>query len=104
MFPYPSSQAPPDLSGPLMAGPGPGAGPAPMGQESPEGMSPAEHLRLAIEHAQAALVGEPDDTDSQTLSRVIQGLYSILASRQKETQQVLGNAANQRVISRGQAA
>lgn len=63
-------------------------------------MSAADHLRLAIEHAQAALVGEPDDVDSQSLAKVVQGLYAILAARQKETQQTLGNPAQQRTIGR----
>ncbi len=49
-----------------------------------------EHLRAAIEHAQAALVAEPDDVDSQQLAAVVKGLYQILANRQKQTDQAMG--------------
>ena len=86
MDPY--SQGP---MGPSMQGP-----PAP----EPQQVSPVEHLRLAIEHAQASMVGEPSDGDSQTIAKVIQALYSILATRQKQTQQVMGNPAAQQVIGR----
>lgn len=65
-----------------------------------DGVDPVEHLRAAIEHAQAALVSEPDDADSQALAAVVKGLYQILANRQKDQQQVLGNPTLQRVLSR----
>lgn len=63
-------------------------------------MSVIDHLRQAIEHAQAALVGEKDDADSQQLAKIVQGLYQIFAQRQKEEQSVLGNPATQRVVAR----
>lgn len=53
-------------------------------------MSPVDHLRAAIEHAQAALVGEPNDGDSQQLAKAVQGLYAILTARQKESDSVMG--------------
>lgn len=80
---------------PSMIGAGPPPGPPPQ-----QDVSPLDHLRQAIEHAQAALVGEPDDADSQMLAKVVQGLYQILAQRQKEEQQVLGSSATQRVVGR----
>lgn len=73
----------------------------PMPEDAPPELSPLDHLRQAIEHAQAALVAEPDDADSQNLAKVVQGLYSILATRQKEEQNALGNPSLQRVLARG---
>ena len=79
----------------------PGGMEAMMGQGPPQGPSedPLEHLRQAIEHAQAALQAEPDDADSQALAKVIQGLYAILANRQKEQQQLMGGG-NLKALSR----
>ena len=88
---------PPELLAALMGGAGAGAAPEP---EAPPEMSPVDHLRQAIEHAQAALTAEPDDADSQALAKVVQGLYAILAQRQKEEMQVMGNPATQRVVGR----
>ena len=79
---------PPELAA-LLGGGGAGLpGGAP--PEQPPEMDPIEHLRQAIQHAQAALVAEPDDMDSQSLAKVVQGLYAILANRQKEQEQLLG--------------
>ena len=64
-----------------------------------QGSAAVEHLRQAIEHAQAALQAEPDDADSQMLAKVIQGLYGILSNRQKEQEQLLGGG-NLRALSR----
>ena len=63
-------------------------------------LDPLEHLRAAIEHAQAALVAEPDDADSEGLAKVVQGLYRILAQRQKESDGALGNPALMRTLRR----
>ena len=71
-----------------------------MEQQWGTGMDPLEHLRAAIEHAQAALVMEPDDIDSQLLSKVVSGLYQILANRQKEQDQALGNPGLMRTLRR----
>ena len=80
---------PPELA--ALLGGGGGAGlPGGAPPEQPPEMDPIEHLRQAIQHAQAALVAEPDDMDSQSLAKVVQGLYSILANRQKEQEQLLG--------------
>jgi hypothetical protein len=91
----PPGMPPEGMGGGMMGGPPP---PEPPPEQAPA--SPVEHLRQAIEHAQAALTMEPDDADSQALAKVVQGLYAILAQRQKEEQQVLGNPATQRVVSR----
>lgn len=86
---------PPELLAALMGGAGAGQA-APPDQE--QQMSSVDHLRAAIEHAQAALVGEPDDADSQALAKAVQGLYQILASRQKEQDSLVGG--NQRALRR----
>lgn len=108
MYPYPEVDQggpPPELmdalmgGGPPMAGGDPFAGGAPQEAPAPE-MSVIEHLRQAIEHAQAALVAEPDDIDSQKLTRAVGLLYDFLAGRQKEEESVMGNAATQRVLKR----
>ena len=82
----------------MMGGPPPEAmGP----QEPPQGeMDPLSHLRIAIEHAQAAQVMEPDDADSQMLAKLVSGLYQILANRQKESDQALGNPGLARMLRR----
>ena len=86
---------------PPMGGPPPGFGGMPMGEGPPpqQQESAVDHLRQAIEHAQAALTSEPDDADSQALAKVIQGLYAILAQRQKEQEGLLGGG-NVRALSR----
>ena len=86
---------------PPMGGPPPGFGGMPMGEgpPPPQQESAVDHLRQAIEHAQAALTSEPDDADSQALAKVIQGLYAILAQRQKEQEGLLGGG-NVRALSR----
>lgn len=94
----PEGGPPPELLAQLMGGAGAGAGPPPEPEAPPE-MSPLDHLRQAIEHAQAALVGEPDDADSQALSKVLTGLYAIFANRQKEQESLLGGG-NLRALSR----
>lgn len=105
--PDPSAQMPPGLMDALMASGGGGADPAsgpgdpaggPYGPDpgSPsqgDGINPTEHLRMAIEHAQAALVGEPSDPDSAKLSDILKGLYGILADRQKQQQTMLAGKA-----------
>jgi hypothetical protein len=63
-----------------------------------DGTDPLEHLRMAIEHAQAAQVSEPDDADSAKLSKLVAGLYQILADRQKMHDQAMGNPAVARVL------
>ena len=95
---------PPPMGGaPPMGGPPPGFGGMPMGEGPPpppsQQESAVDHLRQAIEHAQAALTSEPDDADSQALAKVIQGLYAILAQRQKEQEGLLGGG-NVRALSR----
>lgn len=91
---------PPGMMGPPGMGPmGPPPGPPP---EPPEPqMSPADHLRAAIEHAQAALVTEPDDVDSGLLSKAIQILYQLAGNRQKEQQQQLGMSPAVKAMARG---
>jgi hypothetical protein len=94
---------PPELMAALMGGAGAGGfAPEQMPPEPPPEpeLSPLDHLRQAIEHAQAALTMEPDDADSQSLAKVVQGLYGILAQRQKEEQKMMGDPAMQRVLSR----
>jgi len=105
---YPSMQAdqaqggpPPELLAQLMGGLGSGGG-APQQDQQPDGDAAIDHLRQAIEHAQAALQLEPDDADSQMLAKVVQGLYQILAQRQKEHEQLLGGS-NIRALSRSAA-
>lgn len=75
-----------------------GQGP-PQAPPAPE-MDPLAHLRQAIEHAQAALIAEPDDADSQALSKLVSGLYQILANRQKEQDTALGNPSLQSLLRR----
>lgn len=98
-------QPPPELMAQLMGGGG--MPPGGMGQQGPPpppsqgAESVVDHLRQSIEHAQAALQMEPDDTDSQSLTMVLKGLYQILANRQKEQEQLLGGG-NIRALSRAQ--
>lgn len=77
-----------------------GAPPPPSPVEEEEELDPIEHLRSAIEHAQAALVAEPDDADSQALSKVVAGLYQILAARQKDSDATMGNPTLLRTLRR----
>ena len=87
-----SGMAPPGMDQMMAQGP-------PQGPQGPPEEDPLEHLRQAIEHAQAALQSEPDDADSQALAKVIQGLYAILANRQKEQEQLMGGG-NLKALSR----
>ena len=108
MIPQAIMGGPPMMGGPPpgMGGPPPGMGAPtpgglpPQGAQPPE-VDPLEHLRMAIEHAQAALVSEPDDADSQLLSKLIAGLYQILAARQKEQEAALGMAPGMKFLTRG---
>lgn len=95
---------------PGMGGPPPGMMPpggAPQGAPSgPPGgggppIDPVEHIRTAIEHVQAAVIGEPDDPDSQALARVLAALYQILAGRQKEQEAAMGTSPAIKAMSRG---
>lgn len=75
-------------------------GGAPEEEAAPD-LSPADHLRAAIEHAQAALVDEPDDADSQQLAAVVKSLYSILSGRQDAEDRAAGGDPKQmRVLRR----
>jgi hypothetical protein len=77
-----------------------GGGAAPEEEAAPE-LSPADHLRAAIEHAQAALVDEPDDADSQQLAAVVKSLYAILSGRQDAEDRASGGDPKQmRVLRR----
>ena len=58
-----------------------------MPQQQP---NPVQLLRSAIQNLEQALQLEPDDADSQKLASNIQGLYAILAARQKEQDDMLG--------------
>ena len=78
---------PPGLMEPPM---GEEAGPGGTPPDSSQDMSPEDHLREAIEHAQQALVGEEDDPTSGELSKAISSLYRIFAQRQKEDEAALG--------------
>lgn len=69
-------------------------------QGAGSGMSAADHLRVAIEHLQAAQVSEPDDADSQALAACAAKLYQILAARQKERDGMLGNPGMARALRR----
>lgn len=99
---------PPELLAALMSGAGagdvgagpPGAAPPDAGPPSDQGTSALDHLRQAIEHAQQALMLEPDDEDSRKLARAVQMFYEVLAERQREERQVMGNPATQRVLKR----
>ncbi len=93
---------PPELMAMLGGGGGAPSGPPPeqdLGPEPAPQASAVDHLRQAIEHAQAALQLEPDDADSQNLAKVVQGLYAILAGRQKEHESLMGGG-NMRALSR----
>lgn len=72
-----------------------------MSEMTGTGASPEDHLRIALEHLQAALVQEPDDADSATLAKVAAQLYAIFQSRQKEQDSMLGNPGLQRTLRRG---
>jgi hypothetical protein len=89
----PPGGLPPEALMALLGGGPDAGGPPPEGADEGTGMSPAEHLRAAIAHAQAALVGEQSDPDSQKLADVVKGLYSILADRQKQQQKMLAGTA-----------
>ena len=67
--------------------------------EEPE-LDPVESLRNAIEFAQAAQIGEPDDEDSRKLAKVVADMYAILAARQKERDQTMGNPTLLRTLRR----
>lgn len=84
----------------LMGGGAPMTAPDAPQPEPETDMSAVEHLRMAIEHAQAALVMEPDDEDSQSLSKVVAGLYAIVSARQKERDQTMGNPSLLRTLRR----
>jgi hypothetical protein len=76
-------------------------GGAPPEEEAAPELSPADHLRAAIEHAQAALVDEPDDADSQQLAAVVKSLYAILSGRQDAEDRASGGDPKQmRVLRR----
>lgn len=90
------------LEDPYSALMGGGPPPAELAPEPP--VSAVEHLRQAIEHAQAAQVAEPDDADSQQLAKLVSGLYQILANRQKEHDQTMGNPTLLRTLRRSGAA
>lgn len=80
------------------------AGPAPAAPQGPGGGGGGavlDHLRQAIEHAQAALQAEPDDVDSQQLAKIVQGLYAVLAGRQKEQESAMGMTPALKLLSRG---
>lgn len=78
----------------------PDAGMAPEQEE----LTPLDHLRAAIEHAQGALTGEPDDADSASLAKVVQQLYAILAQRQDAEMKAGGGDPKQlRQLSRAYA-
>lgn len=72
------------------------------GGDQQDNASAADHLRAAIEHAQAALQMEPDDQDSQALASAIQALYRIVAARQKEQMDLMSGKATPRALSRAQ--
>ena len=61
-------------------------------QETADPQAAIEHLKQAIQHAQAALVSEPNDADSQSLADIVKQLYAIIAGRQKEDEKALGGA------------
>jgi hypothetical protein len=63
--------------------------------EEEEELSPVDHLRQAIEHAQAALTSEPDDADSAQLAKIVQGLYGILSQRQDMEDRAAGGDPKQ---------
>ena len=75
----------------------------PASVEGPPDLDPVEHLRAAIQHAEAAQVSEPDDADSQQLAKLVAGLYAILAARQKQTDQMMGNPTLLRTLRRSGA-
>jgi hypothetical protein len=87
--PPPGPVGPPPPVGPPQGGPGAG------------GSAVIDHLRQAIDHAQAALNAEPDDVDSQNLAKIVQGLYAILAGRQKEQESAMGMTPALKLLSRG---
>lgn len=97
----PEGGIPPELAQLLMGGAGAGeAAPPEPNPAKADNVDPLEHLRASIEHAQAALVSEPDDQDSQLLSKLISGLYQILANRQKEQQAAMGTTPAMKAMSR----
>jgi hypothetical protein len=98
------------LSGPL---PGPqGLPPELMAMLSGAGQGPpdhgqtpgswTDHLRAAIEEAQAAAAAAPDDQHSQMIHQMVAGLYKIMVSQQdQKTQAMGGNPTQMRAL--GQA-
>lgn len=62
-------------------------------QDAADPQAAIEHLKEAIKQAQAALVSEPNDADSQALADIVKQLYAIIAKRQKETQAAMGGPA-----------
>jgi hypothetical protein len=83
---------PPELIAAALQGGGAGLG-ADQGPPSPahgDGVDSTAMLRMAIEYAQAALVGEPSDADSQKLADAIKVMYRVLSDRQKNQDQLLG--------------
>ncbi|MFA5053003.1 MAG: hypothetical protein WC565_03025 [Parcubacteria group bacterium] len=87
----------------MMAPQGGYAAPAPEPAAPPQsqGMSAEDHLKVGIEHLQAALQMEPDDQDSQALAGTVQRLYAILAGRQKEQDGAMAGKLSPRMMRRG---
>lgn len=77
---------PPGLLQALGQGGMPPGGP----QESQEPTDPLAHLRMAIEHAQAAQVSMRDDAVSSRLTKLVAGLYAIFESFQKDEEAAKG--------------
>lgn len=83
------SQIPPELAG-LLGGAPQGSQ---MPQDAPDASAPSDPLDLlrdAIQNLQDYLDQEDDDVNSAEGSKVLAGLYKILANEQKNSEQALG--------------
>ena len=89
MMPDQQQQVPPELAG-LLGGAPQGPQSAPEPQEAPGPTDPMELLRNAIESLQEYVSQEDDDINSEQASKVLAGLYKILAQEQKNSEQAMG--------------
>lgn len=58
-------------------------------------------FKNAIQLLEGVLHHEPDDVDSAELAKILQGLYRLLANRQKEMDDSLGGKLSPRMMRRG---
>jgi len=85
MMPDQGQQVPPELAGLLGGAQSPPAAPEQSGPSDP-----LEMLRNAIESLQEYVSQEDDDINSEAASKVLAGLYKILANEQKNSEAAMG--------------